>query len=329
MPVITSASAYSAIAKEATPGAAVTSYPGTFGLADSITSISTSENVSALYQAGKRGIQTRAFGRRSRSFGASWVLSAPWFFELLFGKGSHTANTTPTPHTHTYEIERIVQTFAMKLGYDLGTTDYNRELVACVLQSATISGSVTGQDDTIKCSGQITAGGEKEYSTESARTTARDTAVDLSTIPSDAIDYPYTSPDTTISLGSTAIEKIQSFDVTFAMANAILYGVGEKNAQDGSVGQANFSGNLSLPFEDKTYVEKVIGRAQETDSLTILFDNGKTGADQKSISCVFSGVNFNSVNYGHSINERIDQGLTWDAKGCIVTASNNEDAPKL
>jgi len=329
----------------ANAGSGSSDYPNKrFGLQEKITSWTLNNNRIVLPTLNQTEPEAFAYGQEMGTLGIDFILSNPWFFGALYG--APTSVTSGSPEVHTYASPATVKTkdvrsFRTEIGLDLGT-DIVRSLKGCICRTFNISTTVGG---IVQCSADIA------YSLEDAPTSALGSApvaqsagIGGAQPTAPTTKFPYTFAHATLKVNNTLVAKIQRADINFNQNPDLLWGLGSHQAVEAYRRVFEITGTFEASWVDKTMLDHVLAQvsvpndaareevvgdkgSSSDPELEILFTNGLTGADQKTIKMTLSGVSPTE----HSVSglepvEPVFENITWQAKSCIVVAENAETA---
>lgn len=272
--------------------------------------IQTMNNQIPLPQLNSVEIEDFAYGQEAKRLSADWVLSNPWWLELVTGSLSTTGSS---PYTHTYTAAKAVKSFAMEIGFQGTTANVVRTLLGCIMPSVTIRSSL---NDVVRCSADIVSGKESTIGT----------SLDSSP-PSDDIDFPYTFAHGSLQFpdGNT-IAELQSFDLTINQNAQLVYGHGSKSSAGAFRGVSEYTARFNAAMIDSTELQKVLDRAEIADAV-ITFTNGLAGANEKSITITVTGVSPSEHSMSLAGVDPVFEDLVWQGRSISIAAVNNVSTP--
>ena len=284
-----------------------TTYNKAFGM-DQKCSISTNESAMLLPALNKVEYDKVVYLETKKDISARWVLSSPWFFELLLGSLS---SNLSDPTIHTFTPAKIPESAGVEIGFDSDTSNVVRKFAGVVMKSATISAQL---------------GGTAEVSAElMASTEAVSSSLD-STSASDDIDFPYSFVHGTITVGTTVVAQVQSIDLTIDSKAELLYGFGSSTAVAAYNKIFSYSGKINGAMLSNVGVNQVLDR-ENVSAFSLLFSNGLTGANKKSIVFTGSGMVPKSHSVSFDPGEPVFEDREFDILGLVVTAENDTVSP--
>ena len=306
MGVATGAGAYEQWGIETAFGSEQSTRNKVFGLESKINGWSWQNNQFALSQLNNVQTSKFAYGQNSGRYTVDFILSNPWVFNLIFDT-LQTAGTA-SPYTHTMTPTKALKTISHEIGMDL-TTDQVRVALGAICNSLAIRGSM---NEMIRCSAEMIYGKEK----------AVGTTLDTS-IATDPIDFPYTFVHGSIELpNSTVLAEVQSIDLTMNQNAELLYGFGSADAVNGIRKKLDVTGRMNLTLKDNVTLGYITGRA-EVATMKLVFDNGLSGANERSIELQGTGIGLSEINIGAvEPNEAIFHDLNFQWRSTQVVAVN-------
>ena len=309
--VHTGAHVYSEYDFESTFGGGDPTKTKVLGLDERITSIVTQNNQIALPQLNSVEIQSFAYGQEFKRLSEDWVLSNPWWLELLL---NDRVTTGAGPFTHTYTVLKTVKSFAVEIGLEGETANVVRTLNGCVLNSVTMRSSM---NELVRCSGEIICGAEA----------AIGTTLD-STPPADDLAFPYTFVHGTLKLPASAgaLAELQSMERTINQNAELVYGHGAKTATGAFRKIFEITGRFNASMVDDTQLQRVLDRAELAD-IELLFTNGLTGTSEKSIKLTGTGVGISEQSYAAAGVDPVFEDLIWQIRSLTAVAVNNISLP--
>jgi len=309
--VRTGASAYSQYELEATFG---TDPAGgrarVFGLEEKISGWARLTNQIMLSKFNQITVDQFAYGQNAGRYTVDFVLSNPWWLDLIFG----VVNAGAGPFTHTYTPNSAMPSFVHEIGMGLETNNQVRTILGAGLNSITIRSSM---NELARCSAEII------YGKEAAVATSLDT-----TPSSDDINFPYTFVHGTIEKpNSTVLAEVQSVELTLNQNSELLYGHGSSDPVAIFKRRLDMSGRVNLSMVDNINLADVTGRA-EVATMRLKFDNGLTGTAERSIDFALIGIGFGEHGLGGvEPNEPIYEDLNYVARDIAAVATNNTSVP--
>lgn len=282
-----------------------------FGMDEKITSIVTQNNQMALPQLNSVEVAAFAYGQEFKRLSVDWVLSNPWWLELLLN-GRATAGAGP--FTHTYTVLKVVKSFALELGFEGGTANVVRTLDGSVLNSVTMR---SGMNELVRCSGEVICGKEA----------AIGTSLDA-TPPTDDIAFPYTFVHGTIKLpaSGSVVAELQSMELTMNQNAELVYGHGSKVATGAFRKLWEVTGRFNASMVDAVQLQRVLDRAELAD-IELKFTNGLAGTAERTITITGTGVGVSEQSYSAAGVEPVFEDLIWQIRSLTAVATNNTSLP--
>ncbi len=326
--VRTGSSGYLQYGKEATFAGGATQ-TRVFGLEQKLTGVTWKNNQIPLAALNDIEIQCYAYGKNEGAGSVEFVVSNPWFFDIILDavdtsgsasdythiwnsdKTALTANNTGVVIPHTMHIEH---------GFDAETADVVRNMKGVVINSLTLKATL---GETVKATAELAWGNED----------AVGTSVD-STIAVDDIKFPYTFAHATLELpDSTVVAQLQEFEITFNVNTELLYGMGSANAVSAFRKIFEMTGKFKAATVDKTQIDRVFNAADGTTSnegiatLQITLTNGLATTNEKAIILDFTGVGVSEHSTEMQPGEAVFENLNWQMRNVQVTANNSIATP--
>jgi len=289
--------------------------------------------------------QTKLFGRNQRATGLEWsnqqialpqlfdpryrdflynanagnvnmefTLSNPWIFTWMFGASSYSAGD---PDTHTWDSDpatnaliRLAPTGHIEIGMD-NTANIVRNAKGVVATSLNLKTSI---DNPVEASMQLKWGLEDNIST----TLDSSVATDLTSM------VPFNFTQATVELPvATTLGTIQDLDFTININTDLLRQLGTPDAVDAWRKLIEITGRVTLAFETQTEIDQIRARVPEND-MKILFTNGLTGDNERSIQINLGEVSLSKHGTDHSPGELVLQNFEFQALDIQVVAKNED-----
>ena len=309
--VHTGAHVYSEYDFEAAFGGGDPTKTKVLGMDERITSIVTQNNQIVLPQLNSVEIAAYAYGQEFKRLSEDWVLSNPWWLELLL---NNRVTTGAGPFTHTYTVLKTVKTLAIEIGFEGETANVVRTFDGSVLNSVTMRSAM---NELVRCSGEIICGKEA----------AIGTSLD-GTPPVDDIAFPYTFVHGTIKLpsGGSAVAELQSFELTMNQNAELVYGHGSKVATGAFRKIWEVTGRFNASMVDAVQLQRVLDRVEVAD-IELKFTNGLAGTAERTITITGTGVGISEQSYSAAGVEPVFEDLVWQIRSLTVVATNNTSLP--
>ncbi len=305
--VRTGASAYSQYEKEVLYGVdPVGDRDLVFGLEEKISGWAKLNNQIMLSKFNQITVDQFAYGQNSGRYTIDYVLSNPWWLELIFG----VIDAGVGPFTHTYTPNSTLSSFTHEIGMGLQGEDQVRTILGAVLNSATIRSSM---NELVRCSAEVV------YGKEAAVGTSLDSTPSI-----DDLNFPYTFVHGTIEKpNSTVLAEVQSIELTINQNAELLYGHGDADPVGAFKRRLDMSGRVNLSLVDATHLDDLNARA-EVATMRLKFSNGLTDTAEKTIDFALTGIGFGEHGLGSvEPNEPIFEDLNYVARNVSIVATNN------
>ena len=306
-----------------------------FGLQDRVSSWTLTNNRINLAQLNQIEPEAFAYGQQQGSLSVGYVLSNPWVFGSIYGAPS-VGSISNGVATHTYPHgstgqPKTVRSATVEIAFDAAEGGSNEDIVrtlkGCVTNSLAISTTV-GQ--TVDVTQEMSYGKEDQP----ALTFSGGSAPSL---PSN--EFPYTFAHARLKVGNEIIAQVQDLDITFTQNSDMLWGLNDHQAAATYRRVLDITGRFRASWLNKDRLENVLnqikagttGNYNETlggsVELEILFDNGQTGANQKTITILGSGLAPSNINItGIEPVEPVFEEIEWQVKSCTVSCDNSISA---
>lgn len=262
-----------------------------------------------------------AFANFEGSFNVEWVLSNPWWLELIYDPPSSTG-TAPTVHVYPNQtnfpntVPKELKTFGVEVGIaQPSPSNMVLQYAGCIMAQHTISARL---NDFVTCRAQVMY----------AKTPVVATTLDT-TLPTDDVAFPYTYIHGTITLAGIAVGTIQTIELTQNLNGNLLWGFGSAEAEDKYRGMMDVSGKFNCAFKNKDLLQLALDKQEPTtNTVQLVFSNGGSGATLKSLT--FDGTGIGIPN--HTIpeikrGEAIFQDVPFDVRIPMWTARNQTATP--
>ena len=329
--VFTGAFVYLQYVKELTFGTAATTIQSAgenFGFEQKITNFSFTNNKIPLSQLNDVRVKTYAYGQTRGSLSIDFVLSNPFFIELIGFKPGGTAGCDP--YTHTWVIDttsctKLIQSFTTQIGQEAGATDIVRTAVGGIVNSATITTSI-GEVARVSI--------DANYANETLTS-----ALDACPTSISVCDHiPFTFSHGTLEFPDcTVIAEVQDVCVTFTQNSDHIWGIGNSVAVSGVRKLFEMTGKFKTSFTDTVQLEKLYAQQNDTlanscpaetltvcqPTMTLVFTNGAAACAERSITFNFTGIALDDHNLNIEPNEPIFEDLNFQAAGCTAIAVNS------
>jgi hypothetical protein len=300
-----------------------------FGLEQKITGITWKNNQIPLTALNDLEVQCFAYGKNEGNASVEFVVSNPWFFDLLLdavdttgsgGDFTHIWSSDKTALTADNSGIVIPHTFHIEHGFDAETNNVVRNMKGAVLQNVTLKAAL---GETVKATADIIWGNEDNIST------TLDT-----TIAADDIKFPYTFAHAKLELpDGSVIAQLQEFEITFNMNSELLYGMGSANAVGVFRKIFEMTGKFKAATVDSTQLQRVRDAADGTTAATgvatlqITLTNNLATTNEKAIILDFTGVGVSEHQTEMSPGEPVFETLSWQLRSVQVTANNGVATP--
>ena len=282
--------------------------------------MSRTNNAERVFGVGARNATATINKQYGGTMTISGVLSNPYWLLGVLGVNNDAGD--PGAYTHTYTEADILPSFTTKLGFELGDTDFQSEVIGCVINTCTISAAV---NEPIRFSLECSFRYENLGTAKSG-------------------DIPDVEPVFTFAHGSiempdgTDIAGIQSFELTFNNNAEPVYGVGArfmtgvvaKNREYNFTCTAAFNDYTALLtyFMDGTNSASVpaVGNSANIATLELTFTNDDTDI----LDINLADVSINEETLPQSPTEVVKEDVTGWAHACtnVVYTNDIETAPK-
>lgn len=270
-------------------------------------------------------IKKFAYGKNEGAATIEWIVSNPWFFDFIF---ANPETTGTSPYTHKWSSNpnfvgaggfdntdvRNTRSGHLEIAINAETQNIVRNAKGVISPSLTLRTTI---NDTVKGNISLIWGKEDALSTTLDSTPA-----------SDDLDFPYTFVHASLELpDGTPIAQIQDFELSFTTNVELIWGLSSADAAATSGKKIiEITGRFRKATVDQSMLQKVIDRA-EAATLEIKLTNGLSGANEKSITLLGTGVGIAEHDNDIVPGEIIFENLRWNIRSMLVTAVNNISTP--
>ena len=295
MGIVTGALAYHKFGFQSDMATEQATRPLVCGLEEKISNLIRTDNQEALSALNQITRRLHYYGKAEGSYSIAWKLSSSAAFRLLFGAVQAAVAGQAALSQYTFTKQKIINHISHELGVDTDT-DHVRVAIGAVCDELTISSSV---GELVDCNASM------KYAKEADVSDAVGTAV------YDPIEFPYTFIHGEIKIpASDTVMEVQSVDLSISQPKTFLHGHGSKFGTSAYQGVLEMAGSLTKPLVDNDFYNKVVGR-EEVANMKLIFDSGRTGADQDKIEITGTGVGFKthtipSIEPNEPIFEQVD-----------------------
>jgi len=323
--VRTGAFGYLQYGREGTFGTLATCIDKVFGLEQRVTNWNFTNNRITLAALGQVQPAVFAYGTTRGSIAVDFVLSNPWWLSTLFDTVCTVAcMPTSGSHTHTYSIASKLRTpISIEIGVEQGCPDVTRQMLGGVVNSIALRSAI---GEPIRASADISYSDENEM------------CITIDSTPSaDLCNFPYTFAYGNLTTTAGTIAEIQSFDVNINQNSDLLYTHNTSVAADAYRKLMEVTGSFTASYLDVELLRDIYAQAHDTGAtgidgeafareqttLTLVFDNGQTGAGtEKTITLTGTGVGLADHAVPIEPNEPIFETLNWQIRTLSPVAVN-------
>ena len=331
--VRTGAFAYAKYGYETTFATAVTA-DKKFGLQDKVGSWTLTNNRINLAQLNQIEPNKFAYGQQQGTLSMNYILSSPWVFGAVYGAPSvgsisNGVATHSYPHASNGQPKNVRST-TVEIAFDAsdaGSGDIVRTLKGCITNSLALSTTV-GQ--TVDVTQDMSYGKEDAPATTFSGGSAPAKPVN---------EFPYTFAHARLKVADTVIAQVQDLDITFTQNSDMLWGLNSHQAVSSYRRVFDITGRFRASWLDKTRLENVLNQVEAgtsgnftetvggTIELEIVFNNGQSGANLKTITILGSGLAPTNINItGIEPVEPVFEEIEWQVKSCTVSCDNSISA---
>jgi len=331
--VRTGAFAYAKYGYETTFATAVTA-DKKFGLQDKVGSWTLTNNRINLAQLNQIEPNKFAYGQQQGTLSMNYILSSPWVFGAVYGAPSvgsisNGVATHSYPHASNGQPKNVRST-TVEIAFDAsdaGSGDIVRTLKGCITNSLALSTTV-GQ--TVDVTQDMSYGKEDAPATTFSGGSAPAKPVN---------EFPYTFAHARLKVADAVIAQVQDLDITFTQNSDMLWGLNSHQAVSSYRRVFDITGRFRASWLDKTRLENVLNQVEAgtsgnftetvggTIELEIVFNNGQSGANLKTITILGSGLAPTNINItGIEPVEPVFEEIEWQVKSCTVSCDNSISA---
>jgi len=302
----------------------------TFGLEQRITNWTFTNNRITLAELNQVEPAIYAYGTTRGSLGVDFVLSNPWWLRTLW---DNVVNTACMPeagsNTHLYSIStKLLTPISIEIGACQAMCNITRQLTGGVVNSVSLRSSI----------GEVVRGSaDISYKTEI------ECGVTIDATPAtDGVNFPYTFAYGTMTITGQTIAELQSFDINLNQNSDLLYNHNTSEAVDAYRRLFEITGSFTASYVDNELLREIYAQARsgstnvgvdceafsrEQTTLTMVFDNGLTGANRDTITMTGTGVGFADIAVSTEPNEPIFETVNWQIRDMSVCAANGCATP--
>jgi len=305
-----------------------------FGFEQKITGWSWTNNRIVLNQLNSIEPKTYAYGQARGSMSVDFVVSNPWFNELVFSHDPMCAcmcfpTGCASPFTYTWDgtcaaRAKDVNSFTAEIGVEAGCTDIERTISGAIVNSVGLRSTV---GEVVRATVDIS------YATDVSMCATIDTTPASDTVGVAVCQFvPYTFAHGELQFPNCmcTIAELQSFDVTLNPNADLLWGHNSNHAVSAFRRVFEMTGTFNASYIDQTNFNRVLAQigddsqclAAEQANLIITINNGCAGAAQRQIVYTFSGISIGDHSTAVEPVEPVFETITWQARSAQVTAIN-------
>jgi len=283
-------------------------------------SMNRTNNAERVFGVGARNATATVNKQYGGTLAINGILSnAYWLLGVL---GANSDGGTSGAYTHTYTEADILPSFTTLLGFELGTTDFESEVIGCVINSCTITAAV---NEPLRFSLDCL------FRYENLGTTKTANLVDVEpvfTFAHGSIEMP----------DGTTIAAVQNFELTINNNAEAVYGVGSRFMTAIVAKNREYNFTMTAAFNDytdlltyfmngtNTATAPDAGSGTEIATLELTFTND----DGDILDINLTGVHLNEETLPQNIGEVVKESVTGWARACtnIIYTNDIEIAPK-
>jgi len=281
--------------------------------------ITRNNNAERVYGVGARNATSTVNKQYGGSLAINGVLSNAYWLLGLLGANSETGTTGA--YTHTYTEADILPSFSTKLGFELGTTDFETEVVGCTINSCTITAAV---NESVRFSLDCLF----RYETLGTTKTANNPDIEpVFTFAHGSIEMP----------DGTTLAAVQNFELTINNTAEAVYGIGSRFMTKIIAKNREYNFSCTAAFNDYTdlltYFMNGTNSASAPDAgsgteiaiLELTFTND----DGDILDINLTGVHLNEESLPQNIEEVVKENVTGWARACtnIIYTNDVQVAP--
>jgi len=301
-----------------------------FGLQDKVGSWTLTNNRINLAQLNQIEPNKFAYGQQQGTISMNYVLSNPWVFGAIYGAPS-VGSISNGVATHSYPHAsngqpKNVRSATVEIAFDASESggDIVRTLKGCITNSLALSTTV-GQ--TVDVTQDLSYGKEDAPATSFSGGSAPAKPTN---------EFPYTFAHARLKVADAVIAQVQDLDITFTQNSDMLWGLNSHQAVATYRRVFDITGRFRASWIDKTRLENVLNQVEAgtsgnftetvggTIELEIVFTNGQSGANLKTITILGSGLAPTNINItGIEPVEPVFEEIEWQVKSCTVSCDNS------
>ncbi len=277
-------------------------------------SMNRANNAERIWGVGDRNATATINKQYGGTLTISGILSNPyWLLGLL---GANTDGGGVGAYTHTYTEADILPSFTTKLGFELGTTDFQSEVIGCVINTCTITAAVNEPVRfSLECS----------FRYENLGTGKSPDIADVEpifTFAHGSIEMP----------DGTDIAAVQNFELVTNNNAESVYGVGTRFMSAVVAKNREYNFSMTAAFNDHTDLltyfmngtssasAPTAGSGTEIATLELTFTNDP--GDILDIN--LTGVHLNEESLPQNVNEVVKEDVSGWARACTNMIYTND-----
>ncbi len=276
--------------------------------------MSRSNNAERIWGVGERNATATINKQYGGTLTISGILSNPYWLLGVLGVNNDAGD--PGAYTHTYTEANILPSFTVELGIELGDTDFDSEVVGCVINTCTISAAVNEPVRfSLECS----------FRYENLGVTKLSDIADVEpvfTFAHGSIEMP----------DETTIAAVQTFELVINNNAEPVYGVGSRFMTGVVAKNREYNFSMTAAFNDHTALLTYFmngtssasapdaGSGTEIATLELTFQND----DGDIVDINLTGVHLNEESLPQNVNEVVKEDVTGWARACTNIVYTND-----
>ncbi len=292
-------------------GTASSTIDKAFGHGVKVTNLTRRNNIEKVFACGTRNAQKFAVKKFDGALSMDFVLSNPYFFTGVVGTG--TDSGTASPWTHTYSEADTIPSITVENSLQLAAVREST-MKGGVIATCTITSAI---NELVRVRLDIPYANEEFATSTSAPITA---SYELYTFAQGTFELPDTA--------GSALAQVQNIELTIANNPLLVFGQGSRFAQEQAAQSREYTGSVTMALQASAdLLEKFYGAATgpaaipaEQADMKLLFTNGLTGTNTRSISLVYTGVQLDEDSMPQDPTAVIMEDVSISARSLVIAA---------
>ena len=288
--------------------------PKMFGKNQQITTLAIRNNPEHLYGYGTRSVVDVVPKQFEGALGVEWTLSNPYIFYALLGEAPEPSSFENVIKTFTFNQGFCVKSMQMDLGLKLREKDVDLSIYGICVNSLSLNANV---NEIVNCSlDGLFRDYAKAVVTEESDITPAEEGVGFA---------PYVFHHGSVVCSDVEEGTVQTFSLDISNNLLMQYGVGDRHPQNVVPQQLDITASLDTTFDDIEFLDIVKTMGKQT-SITLTFNNGKSGEDEREIEITLEDIWYEEFNPTIQYNVPLTHNIPIRV-GKITVVSKDMDDP--